>query len=172
MQKNKGFSDCRSLRLLRHLLRFSTTQTSCQCRGPKPKSLWSSHYWSIRAAEQSQELDCDPEPECYRAFKLENHKHLWQATITFFHQSGFTKRGFPYVVDLCQTIQNVGFKSNQLNPFVLLWWGIVIMFEGNKSWVMEAGQLLGNPQNSLWRGNLNLVSPYDWNGVSEQNSNF
>ena len=47
----------------------------------------------IRAAE----LNFDPEPECYVAFKLKkNHKYLGQATVALFLQSGFRDRGFPW----------------------------------------------------------------------------
>jgi len=43
-------------------------------------------------AEQIQEVNYNPEPKHYRAFKIENNKHLCQVTITFFHQSEFRDR--------------------------------------------------------------------------------
>jgi hypothetical protein len=36
-----------------------------------------------------------PEPECYRAFNLKNHKHLCQIASIFSHQSGLRNRGLP-----------------------------------------------------------------------------
>lgn len=65
------------------------------------KLLLLSCYWSIRATEQTRELNCDPPhpTEHYSSFKPPNHKHLCQ--VIFFHQSGFRDGDFPRNVPLC-----------------------------------------------------------------------
>lgn len=55
----------------------------------------SSHYWEVRDAEETQELNCDLEAECYKTFNSQNNRHLCQVTLTVFYQSGFRDKGLP-----------------------------------------------------------------------------
>lgn len=64
---------------------------------------WPSCYWLTRAAGQTWELNCDLEPECYRALKLENHQHLGQVTVTFSTNQDLGTVDFLRNLSLCYT---------------------------------------------------------------------
>lgn len=68
---------------------LNPTQLKHQVNSKNKSPSYSSHYWSIRDAEQTEELNFDSKSECYMAFKPkkkshESHNNLCQVTVIFF----------------------------------------------------------------------------------------